>query len=68
MQQEDRVSILRDLKDELIAFKEELEGRGTLEEFGASFNRGDPACRKATPLSSFDLFVSTVLPLEHKGI
>lgn len=68
MQQEDRVTLLRDLKDELIGYKEELEGRETLDEFGASFQRGDPACRMATPLSSFDLFVSTVLPLEHKGI
>ena len=62
------MTLLRDLKDELIGHKEELEGWGSLEEFGASFKLGDPVCRKTTPLSSLDLFVSTVLPLEHKGV
>lgn len=68
LQQEERVSRLRRLKDELIDYKNEFEGLGSPEGFDAKFRAEDPECKNVKPLSTFDLYISTALPLEHKGI
>ncbi len=68
MQQEERVSILKELKDELIDYKNEFDAFDSYESFDASFRAQDPECRHVQRLTSFDLYISTVLPLEHKGV
>lgn len=68
MQQEERVSVLRELKDELLEYRNEFEGYSTYENFDASFRMQDPECKNVKLLSAFDLYISTVLPLEHKEI
>lgn len=68
MQQEERVSVLRELKDELLEYRNEFEGYSTYENFDASFRMQDPECKNVKLLSAYDLYISTVLPLEHKEI
>lgn len=68
MQQEERVSILRELKDELLEYRNEFEGYSSFENFDASFRMQDPECRNVKLLPAYDLYISTVLPLEHKKI
>uniref|UniRef100_A0A0B7BGE5 Tetratricopeptide repeat protein 17 n=1 Tax=Arion vulgaris TaxID=1028688 RepID=A0A0B7BGE5_9EUPU len=70
MKQEDRASMLNILKKELLTRKDEIdknEDRDTgLEQ---KFYRTNPDCIEAgKPLPEFDLYISTVLPLENKGI
>ncbi|KAK3103819.1 hypothetical protein FSP39_022148 [Pinctada imbricata] len=70
MRQEERAHMLHDLKEELLSRKDEIdknEDRDTgLEQ---KFYKTDPDCLKAgKPLPEFDLYISTVLPLENKGI
>lgn len=68
IQQEERVSILKDLKDELIDYKHEFELYSEFDSFDESYRAQDPECRDVKLISSYDLYVSTVLPLKHKGI
>ena len=68
MQQEERVSILKELKEELIEYRNEFESYSSYDSFDASFRAQDPECQNVKLLSSYDLYISTVLPLEHKGI
>ncbi|XP_012940375.1 tetratricopeptide repeat protein 17 [Aplysia californica] len=68
--QEDRASMLNGLKKELLNRKDEIdknEDRDTgLEQ---KFYKTNPDCIEAgKPLPEFDLYISTVLPLENKGI
>nr|XP_022314692.1 tetratricopeptide repeat protein 17-like isoform X1 [Crassostrea virginica] len=70
MRQEERSGMLEKLKDELLSRKDEIdknEDRDTgLEQ---RFYKTDPDCLMAVkPLPEFDLYISTVLPLENKGI
>ncbi|BFZ05335.1 hypothetical protein BsWGS_08373 [Bradybaena similaris] len=70
MRQEDRAAMLNTLKKELLTRKDEIdknEDRDTgLEQ---KFYRTNPDCIEAgKPLPEFDLYISTVLPLENKGI
>ncbi|XP_048779550.1 tetratricopeptide repeat protein 17-like isoform X2 [Ostrea edulis] len=70
MRQEERSGMLDKLKDELLSRKDEIdknEDRDTgLEQ---RFYKTDPDCLMAVkPLPEFDLYISTVLPLENKGI
>ena len=68
IQQEERVSILKQLKEELIDYKHEFEMFSDFESFDESYRAVDPECREVKLISSYDLYVSTVLPLKHKGI
>ena len=68
IQQEERVSVLKELKEELIDYKNEFEVFSGFESFDESFRALDPECREVKLLSSYDLYISTVLPLKHKGI
>ena len=68
IQQEERVSILKELKEELIDYKNEFESFSEFESFDESYRALDPECRNVRLISSYDLYVSTVLPLKHKGI
>ncbi|OWF35392.1 tetratricopeptide repeat protein 17-like isoform X2 [Mizuhopecten yessoensis] len=70
MKQDDRTEMLEGLKEELLTRKDEIdknEDRDTgLEQ---RFYKTDADCLKAgKPLPEFDLYISTVLPLENKGI
>ncbi|XP_060074042.1 tetratricopeptide repeat protein 17-like isoform X2 [Ylistrum balloti] len=70
MKQDERTEMLEGLKAELLTRKDEIdrnEDRDTgLEQ---RFYKTDPDCLKAgKPLPEFDLYISTVLPLENKGI
>ncbi|KAK2174533.1 hypothetical protein NP493_797g01042 [Ridgeia piscesae] len=70
LKQEDRARMLENLKQELLAKKEQIDGsedkNTALEQH---FYRTDPDCLTARiPLPEFDLYISTVLPLENKGI
>ncbi|XP_059157800.1 tetratricopeptide repeat protein 17-like isoform X2 [Physella acuta] len=70
MKQEDRATMLNTLKKELLSRKDEIdknEDRDTgLEQ---KFYKTNPDCIEAgKPLPEFDLYISTVLPLENKGI
>ena len=68
IQQERRVSLLKDLKEELIDYKQEFEFYSGFETFDESYRASDPECRNVKFISSYDLTISTVLPLKHKGI
>lgn len=68
IQQEERVSVLKELREELIDYKNEFESYSNYESFDESFRALDPDCQNIQLISSYDLYVSTVLPLEHKGI
>lgn len=68
IQQEERVSILEELKDELIDYRQEFEAYSEFDSFDESYRAQDPECRDVKLISSYDLYVSTVLPLKHKGI
>uniref|UniRef100_A0A2C9KLB1 Tetratricopeptide repeat protein 17 n=1 Tax=Biomphalaria glabrata TaxID=6526 RepID=A0A2C9KLB1_BIOGL len=70
MKQEERANMLNSLKKELLSRKDEIdknEDRDTgLEQ---KFYKTNPDCIEAgKPLPEFDLYISTVLPLENKGI
>jgi hypothetical protein len=70
LQQERQAESVRRLKTQLLLHKQHIdrnEDRDTgLEE---RFHREDPDCIAAgKPLLEFDLLISTVLPLENKGI
>lgn len=68
MKQEERVSILKELKEELIEYKNEFEMLKEFNSFDDSFLASEPRCKNVKLISSYDLHISTVLPLEHKGI
>ena len=68
MKQEERVSILKELKDELIEYKNEFELLKEFDTFDESFLANEPKCKDVKLISSYDLYISTVLPLEHRGI
>ena len=68
IQQERRVSVLKELREELIDYKNEFESYSTYDSFDESFRALDPECQHIQLISSYDLYISTVLPLEHKGI
>ena len=68
IQQERRVSILKELREELIDYKNEFESYSNYDNFDESFRALDPECQNIQLISSYDLYISTVLPLEHKGI
>lgn len=68
MKQEERLSILKELKDELIEYKNEFELLREYDSFDDSFVANEPDCKEVKLITSQDLSISTVLPLEHKGI
>ena len=68
IQQEERVSTLKVLKEELTDYKNEFEVLSKHGSFDDSFRALDPECRTVKLLSNYDLYISTVLPLKHKGI
>ncbi len=68
MKQEERLSILKELKDELIEYKNEFELLREFDSFDESFLASEPNCKEVKFITSHDLSISTVLPLEHKGI
>ena len=67
IQQERRVSVIKELREELIDYKSEFEGYSAYDNFDESFRALDPECQNIQLISSYDLYISTVLPLEHKG-
>lgn len=68
IQQEERVSTLKELKEELLDYRNEFESYSEFESFEESFRAADAECRNVKLISSHDLYISTVLPLKHKGI
>ena len=68
LQQEDRVGSLQTLRDDLLNFRESFEIFGHYDSFEESFFARDPDCRSVPSITTFDLYVSTVLPLDHKQI
>ena len=68
IQQEERVSLLKDLKEELIEYKNEFESYSGFETFDESFRAKDYDCKNVKLISAYDLYITTLLPLEHKGI
>ena len=62
------MNTLKELKDELIEYKNEFQDYTTYDSFDFGFRAHDLECRKVPPLPTHDLYISTVLPLEHKGI
>eukprot|EP00106_Octopus_bimaculoides_P009784 XP_014777226.1 PREDICTED: tetratricopeptide repeat protein 17-like [Octopus bimaculoides] len=70
MKQEERAVMLDNLKKELLSRKDEIdksEDRDT--DLEQRFYRSEPDCiAVGKPLPEFDLYISTVLPLENKGI
>ncbi len=68
IQQEERVSVLKELKEELIDYKNEFELFSGFDSFDESYRALDPECRSVRLISSYDLYISTVLPLKHKRV
>ena len=68
LHQEERVSSLEVLREELLDFRNEFEEYGNYDSFEDSFYALDQECRLVQSLTSFDVYISTVLPLEHKKI
>ena len=62
------MSVIKELREELIDYKSEFEGYSAYDNFDESFRALDPECQNIQLISSYDLYISTVLPLEHKGI
>ncbi len=62
------MSLLKELKEELIDYKQEFEFYSEFDTFDESYRASDPECRKIKFISSYDLTISTVLPLKHKNI
>ena len=68
IQQEERVLVIKELREQLIDYKNEFESYSDYESFDESFRVLEPDCQSVKMISSYDLYVSTVLPLEHKGV
>ncbi|KAL8577739.1 hypothetical protein ACOMHN_065556 [Nucella lapillus] len=71
MRQEERAHMLGSLKKELLSRKSEIDRHEDKDSAGLEqkFYQSDPDCIEAgKPLPEFDLYISTVLPLENKGI
>ena len=68
IQQEERVSAIKELREELVDYKNEFESYSDYESLDESFRALDPDCQNVQLISSYDLYVSTVVSLEHKGI
>ena len=68
LQQEERVTSLEILREELLNFRDQFDGFGDFDSFEESFFALDPECRNVQSITTFDLYISTVLPLEHKQI
>ncbi|KAK7486422.1 hypothetical protein BaRGS_00022346, partial [Batillaria attramentaria] len=71
MRQEERAHMLGNLKKELLSRKSEIDRHEDRDSAGLEqrFYQSDPDCIEAgKPLPEFDLYISTVLPLENKGI
>ncbi|KAK6190158.1 hypothetical protein SNE40_002084 [Patella caerulea] len=71
MKQEDRATVLNHLKKELLNRKGEIDKSEERDTAGLEqkFYKTDFDCMQAEkPLPEFDLYISTVLPLENKGI
>ncbi|XP_076450500.1 tetratricopeptide repeat protein 17-like isoform X3 [Babylonia areolata] len=71
MRQEERAQMLGNLKKELLSRKSEIDRHEDKDSAGLEqkFYQSDPDCIEAgKPLPEFDLYISTVLPLENKGI
>ena len=67
-QQEERVSLLKDLQNDLIDYKKEFAAYSAYKTFDESYRARDPECRNVKLISSYDLTSSTVLPLKYKEI
>ena len=68
IQQEERVLVIKELREQLIDYKNKFESYSDYESFDESFRALEPDCQSVQMISSFDLYISTVLPLEHKGV
>jgi hypothetical protein len=70
LKQEQRAVMLENLKQELLAKKNDIDNNDDKDNgLEQKFYRTDPNCIAAgQPLIEFDLYMSTVLPLENKGI
>ena len=62
------VNTLHTLKDELLNFRDSFDLFAQYDSFEESFYARDPDCRNVPSITTFDLYVSTVLPLSHKSI
>jgi len=49
-------------------YRNEFGGYSGYESFDASFREQVPECKNVKLLSAYDLYISTVLPLEHKKV
>jgi tetratricopeptide (TPR) repeat protein len=68
LQQEEHVATLQTLRDELLNFRDTFEIFGHYDSFEESFFARDPDCRNLPSITTFDLYISTVLPIDHKDI
>ena len=68
LQQEERVSVLRNLRRELLQYKLQFEGMVDRESFQRVYQSDHPDCWLTKSLDKFDLHFSTVIHLEDKGI
>ncbi|ESO91575.1 hypothetical protein LOTGIDRAFT_163300 [Lottia gigantea] len=71
MHQEDRATVLNHLKKELLNRKGEIDKSEDRDTTGLEqkFYKSDYDCLQAgTPLPEIDLYISTILPIEHKHI
>lgn len=59
---------MRELKEELMDYKSEFELFSDFDSFDESYRALDPECRDVKLISTYDLYISTVLPLKHLGI
>lgn len=68
IQQEKRISILKDLQEQLVDYKTEFDLQSSYDSFDARYRASDPECRNVKFISSYDLTAATFLPLESKGV
>ena len=59
---------LHTLRDELLNFRDTFEIFGHFNSFEDSFYARDPDCKSMPSITTFDLYVSTVMPLDNKNI
>ena len=68
IKQEKRVTTLRQIRRDLIKFKNDFGDMSSVESFYSKYSVKEEECRQARTLQLFDFYASTIINLEEKGI
>ena len=68
IKQEKRVTTLRQIRRDLIKFKNDFGDMSNVGSFYSKYSVKEEECRQARNLQLFDFYTSTIISLEEKGI